>query len=53
MPKLNKEWHLAHKMPKNATYEQRLTWHAEHMENCDCRKPPAEMLAEMKKRKLI
>jgi hypothetical protein len=50
---LNREWHLAHKMPKNPSEEERLHWHAEHMKHCKCREVPPKLLAEMKKRKLI
>lgn len=32
--KINKEWHLAHPMPKNPTQEQRLKWHLEHSKHC-------------------
>ena len=35
--KLNREWHLAYPMSKNATLEQRLDWHIEHKKNCACR----------------
>ncbi len=35
--KINKEWHLAHHMPKNPTLQQRFTWHIEHTKNCFCR----------------
>jgi hypothetical protein len=35
--KLNKEWHLAHLMPKNATMEERIAWHIEHSKHCSCR----------------
>lgn len=34
---INKEWHLAHKMPKNPTEEQRAKWHKEHAKHCECR----------------
>lgn len=37
MGKTNKEWHLANKMPKNATFEQRVEWYKGHLENCACR----------------
>lgn len=53
--KLNREWHLAHKMPKNATLEQRVEWHMEHLKHCACRTdlPPAvaEAIAQKKKTK--
>ena len=35
---INKEWHLAHKMPKNPTLDQRVAWHLDHAEHCSCRK---------------
>ena len=49
--KLNKEWHLAHRMPKNATIEERIAWHIEHSKNCNCRPIPDKLKAEIKKRK--
>jgi hypothetical protein len=46
-PKLNREWHIANKMPKNATKDQRLRWHAEHAEHCACRPAPENLAAEI------
>ena len=37
MNKINKEWHVANKMPKNATLEQRIKWHTGHAKHCQCR----------------
>ena len=48
--KINKEWHLKHKMPKNATLEQRIKWHLAHAKNCGCRKIEGKLADEMKKR---
>ncbi len=48
--KLNKEWHLAHPMPKNPTLGQRIKWHLEHHQHCQCRDIPPKLLLEMKKR---
>ncbi len=50
---INKSWHLAHVMPKNATLEQRVEWHIAHLAACGCRKdlPPA-IAAEIAKRGL-
>ena len=49
--KLNKDWHLVHKMPKNATVDQRIAWHLEHLKNCQCRTDiPAKLKVEMEKR---
>jgi hypothetical protein len=49
--KLNKEWHAAHRMPKNATFEQRIAWHTEHKKNCNCRDIPEKLQMEIKKLK--
>jgi len=50
--KINKEWHLAHKMPENATLEQRIEWHLEHARHCTCRPLHGKILEEIKKRGL-
>lgn len=50
--KLNKEWHLAHPMPKKTTQRQRIEWHLEHAKNCSCRVIPAKLKEEMKKLKI-
>jgi hypothetical protein len=49
--KINREWHLKNKMPKNAAFEQRVKWHLAHEAHCDCRPIPEKLLEEMKKRK--
>ena len=36
MGKINKEWHLANKMPEKATFKQRMQWHLEHEKHCQC-----------------
>ena len=48
--KINKEWHLKHKMPKNATLEQRIEWHIAHAKNCGCRKIDGKLADAMKER---
>jgi len=48
--KLNKEWHQAHRMPVNPTFEQRVKWHLAHQKNCGCRPIPPKLLKEMKSR---
>ncbi len=48
--KINEEWHLQNKMPKNPTLEQRIKWHLEHVKNCGCRKIEGKLAVEMKKR---
>jgi hypothetical protein len=47
--KLNKTWHLAHPMPKNATLQQRVVWHLEHKKNCSCRDMPEKIKAAIVK----
>ena len=37
MRTINKEWHEANKMPKNASFEQRVEWHRAHLAHCGCR----------------
>jgi hypothetical protein len=49
-PKMNKVWHSAHIMPKNATIEQRIEWHLAHKAHCNCRDIPEKLKEEMIKR---
>lgn len=41
-------WHLANRMPKNATQAQRIAWHTEHAKHCSCRPIPASLAAQIK-----
>lgn len=50
MKKINAEWHLTHKMPKNPSLDQRVNWHREHVKNCQCRPMPGTILVELKRR---
>ena len=50
--KLNREWHLAHPMPKNPSFKQRVKWHLEHQKHCQCREIPIKLKNEMKKRNI-
>jgi hypothetical protein len=48
---INKEWHQANRMPKNATLEQRVEWHKAHAANCDCRRDmPRSVVEELRRR---
>lgn len=48
---INKEWHLKNRMPKDASFEERVRWHTEHSKNCSCRPGfPEKLLEEMKRR---
>lgn len=45
VPRLNAEWHRAHRMPKNPTTDQRLAWHRAHEAHCGCRPMPERLRA--------
>lgn len=45
---INKDWHLANKMPKNPNMNQRINWHLEHSKNCNCRPIDGKILEEIK-----
>ena len=50
---VNKEWHLAHRMPNNASIEEKIYWHLQHLQHCHCREDiPVKLKVEMKKRKM-
>ena len=44
---INKEWHLSHKMPQNAKFDERVQWHLEHKKNYKCMPIPKKLLEEM------
>ncbi|EMY70459.1 hypothetical protein [Leptospira vanthielii] len=48
--KLNKEWHKEHKMPKNATFDERVHWHLEHQKHCQCAPIPQKLAEQMKEK---
>ncbi len=45
-----KAWHRKNRMPKNATFRQRVQWHRAHQKHCACRPIPAKLLELMRKR---
>lgn len=47
---INSAWHKAHRMPKNATLQQRIEWHTAHQKVCACRPIPPKLAAQMKAR---
>ena len=51
MGKINKKWHLKNPMPKKATINQRIQWHADHARECACRSIPEKIKARMLERK--
>ncbi|MCP1830010.1 MULTISPECIES: hypothetical protein [Bradyrhizobium] len=46
---LNREWHRAHRMPLQATREQRIKWHVAHAAACACRPVPDSIKADVEK----
>jgi hypothetical protein len=50
--KINREWHETHKLPRNATLEQRIDWHLAHAANCGCRDIPPTIKRAMEERGL-
>lgn len=50
-PRINREWHLANKMPKDPTLDQRVAWHLDHRKNCSCRTDlPISIRQELQRR---
>lgn len=47
--KINAVWHKANRMPKNPDLGQRLKWHKQHSENCQCRPLTPKVIEEIKK----
>ena len=47
---MNKDWHEKNKMPKNASFEERIKWYMEHNKNCSRRLGfPKKLEGEIKK----
>ena len=46
---LNREWHLAHRMPAKATREQRIKWHVAHAAECGCRAIPESIRLDVER----
>jgi len=47
--KINAGWHKLHPMPENATIDQRIEWHLQHLQHCQCRTDLPEKLKEENK----
>lgn len=48
---INAKWHLANKMPKNPSFDERLDGHVAHQKNCSCRALPPKLAEEIRRRK--
>ncbi|HEY1861010.1 MAG TPA: hypothetical protein VGG61_11680 [Gemmataceae bacterium] len=53
VPTLNKAWHEKHRMPANATGEQRMQWHLARRKHCCCRPIPAKLAEAMRAKGLL
>lgn len=53
MGSINREWHLAKKMPKKPSEDVRLKWHVEHAKHCTCREMTEKIKEEAKKMGLL
>ena len=49
-PRLNAESHKVHRMPRNATLDQRIEWCIEHAQACDCRPMPPSIAEAARRR---
>ena len=47
---MNREWHEAHAMPKNANLQQRIDWHLAHAAACGCRDVPDSVKRALEER---
>lgn len=47
---INKEWHERNKMPRSASFEERVAWHTEHQKQCACRPIPQKLAREIKEK---
>ena len=49
--KMNEGWHKLHPMPHHATTDQRIEWHLQHLQHCQCRTDlPQKLRVEITKR---
>lgn len=48
--KLNRQWHEANRLARDAKLEERLDWHRRHAENCGCREMPESIRHELEAR---
>lgn len=50
MGRISREWHEAHKMPRNPSLDDRIRWHISHSKNCACRPIPAKLQQQIDRR---
>ena len=47
---INREWHIAHRMPPKPNLDERVAWHLDHARHCSCRPPSGTVLDEFRRR---
>lgn len=47
---INKEWHQVHVLGPHASLDDRVKWHAEHVQVCDCHDMPESIKNEIARR---
>jgi hypothetical protein len=47
---INGAWHEQHPMPRQASLEERISWHLQHREHCRCRPIPDKLVAVIRAR---
>jgi len=50
---INKGWHMKNRMPKDASFEDRVKWHIEHNKNCSCRPGFPKKLKEVMEKRVV
>jgi hypothetical protein len=48
--KINVTWHTVHKLPRNASLNERINWHIAHLKSCSCRTQMHSKVADEIKR---
>jgi hypothetical protein len=46
--KVNEAWHKDHRLPRSATRQEKVRWHAEHAAACGCRPVPESLRKEVR-----
>jgi hypothetical protein len=46
---MNKAWHEANPLPSNATRDERIVWHAAHVQACRCRPVPTSLREDVRR----
>lgn len=47
---INKDWHQAHVLGQHASLDDRVTWHTQHVQVCNCHDMPESIKKEIARR---